>query len=525
MTKLQNTYAPIILFVYNRPDHLLLTLDALYSNELAKQSDLYVYCDAPKRIEHEAGVMEVKKIVRAISGFKSVNITYREKNMGIAVSIVNGVSEILTKNESCIIVEDDIVVSPQFLRFMNDSLAYFKDDMRISTISGYTYPHKILKFPKNYEKDIFFNMRIMPWGWATWANRWTDIRWDSEYYQIIRTDVALRSEFNKMHPSMSTWLINKLNTRSDTWSIQMSFYYMQKNMYSVYPTHSFTNNIGNDKSGSTKQYKPYFIHKKLNQNLNTVFHNFEINPAIDKAFRKAGSYSSKNSAFSFHKDLYAYYATQRDKNGLFSKFVIVLKKIDRKQHLFNVLKRSALFIFKKINLIDKSTSKKPFMTDEEIHFFEKNLRNNNKVFEWGSGYGTLYFSKKTKKYVSIEHDKKWFNKINEEVNIVNTSSPLIELVFVPAEPSYNHITYTWNPEFEGTNQTFKEYIQIFDTYSYPFDVFLIDGRARVECAKKILPRITENAKVFIHDFQRYEELREWYFVIEQVGTLALLKKK
>ena len=84
--------APTILFVYNRPEHTRRTLTALTANPLAIDSDLIIYADGPKRVEHEAPVRDVRELVRSASGFKSIKIVERDTNVGLANSIISGVS-------------------------------------------------------------------------------------------------------------------------------------------------------------------------------------------------------------------------------------------------------------------------------------------------------------------------------------------------------------------------------------------------------------------------------------------------
>ena len=123
--------APIIVFCYNRPEHLEQTLEALSRNELADQSTLYIYCDGPKEgaseeMHHQ--IADVRQVARKCQWSKEVHVVEREENVGLKANIVGAVTEIVNKYGRVITLEDDIVTSTGFLRYMNDALELYKDD-------------------------------------------------------------------------------------------------------------------------------------------------------------------------------------------------------------------------------------------------------------------------------------------------------------------------------------------------------------------------------------------------------------
>ncbi|MDQ3076900.1 MAG: hypothetical protein M3Q63_02505 [bacterium] len=516
------TIAPIALFVYKRKDHLEQTLQALYKNRLVPQTDLYIFSDAPKTADDAQDVKNIRSFIKSITGFKSITIHEQAKNLGVAGSIVSGVTSILSRHSTCIVIEDDIVVSASFLEFMNDALQFYKDDARIATISGYTYPHSIFSIPATYKHDVFLARRVFPWGWATWSDRWNKIPWDNEYYKVIKSDEELRTKLNMLHPQLSQWLIGKLNGVADTWSIQMTLFFLQKNMYTVYPIQSYTNNIGNDGSGSTRQHKPFFVHRKIKGKKKSSLSHIEPDQDIEKEFRAAGLYSNQDTYFSWYKRMCIFYDKHRAKKRFFYHTVELIKKIDRRRYSYRLLRKSVYFVFDIIDAIKRSpVVKKPYMLDSEINLFKHNLKKSDSVLEWGSGNSTLYFSQFVKKYTAIEHQKEWFNKIKKSIGR-NTS-----ILHVPVSAPYTPITgHGWNTDFEGDYEQFKDYILIFDTFKENFDVILIDGRARIECAKYIIPYIDRRTKIFVHDFERYElELQKYYCVEKRSDRMALLRKK
>jgi len=162
--------APIALFVYNRPSHTRQTVEALQRCDLAEESDLIIYSDAPKSVEQTEAVNEVRQYIHQIDGFKTVYIVRRETNLGLAQSIIDGVSSLCEKYGRVIVLEDDLVTSPYFLQFMNDALEIYKDENQVMHISGGTYPIGSMK------EETFFLRAPFCWGWATWDRAWRHFR-------------------------------------------------------------------------------------------------------------------------------------------------------------------------------------------------------------------------------------------------------------------------------------------------------------------------------------------------------------
>ena len=154
--------APIVLFVYNRPEHTRKTVKALQDNDLTDESILYIFSDAAKNDDEVENVEKVREYIRTISGFKQIIIIEREKNYGLANSIISGVTEIVNKYGKIIVLEDDLVTSKYFLSFMNDALEIYKDENKVICIHGYIYPIKS-ELP-----ETFFIKGADCWGWATW---------------------------------------------------------------------------------------------------------------------------------------------------------------------------------------------------------------------------------------------------------------------------------------------------------------------------------------------------------------------
>ena len=239
-----NPSVPIVLFVYNRPWHTRQTVEALRKNELADQSDLIVFSDAPKGIDTDSKVQEVRSYLKTISGFKSVRVVEREENWGLAESIIQGVTEVVNQYGKVIVLEDDIVTSPAFLQFMNQALNFYERQKEVWHISGWSSP-----IATEGLGDVFLWRAMNCWGWATWVDRWQQFEkkpavliehWSAD--EKCRFDLDGSGLFwNQVEANAS----GKINT----WAIFWYATIFQNNGLCLNPAVSYVDNIGHDGSG------------------------------------------------------------------------------------------------------------------------------------------------------------------------------------------------------------------------------------------------------------------------------------
>lgn len=233
--------APVILFAFKRPDELKATFQALKANHLASQSDLFIFVDAPRKEADVAKVAEVHDFLDKVSGFRTIQRDYAKTNIGCADSIIRGVSLVLEKYPSAIIVEDDLITAPNFLDFMNQALVHYRSSKRVYSVAGYTFP-----FPKpaNYNVDAYFVPRHSPWGWATWADRWQSINWDMTDYPEFEQDIWQQKAFMQGGSDLVGMLRSQMEGRADAWDIRFCYNRFKADGLSVYPTTSKVDNIG-----------------------------------------------------------------------------------------------------------------------------------------------------------------------------------------------------------------------------------------------------------------------------------------
>ncbi|GIC77265.1 glycosyltransferase [Moritella sp. F3] len=236
--------APIVLFVYNRPDHTLKTLHALQKNNLAIDSDLFIYSDGAKDSYQKEKVEEVRELICNLSGFKNVTVIKQKENLGLAESIIKGVSKIVDIYGKVIVLEDDIVTNPYFLSFMNKSLSLYEEDLNVWHISGWNYPIK-----NNDTSDSFFWRGMNCWGWATWHNRWT--HFEKKPSEILNSwDKSKISRFNiEGTNNFFSQIESNHNGRLNTWAVFWYSTIFNHNGLCLNPYKSLVENVGNDGSG------------------------------------------------------------------------------------------------------------------------------------------------------------------------------------------------------------------------------------------------------------------------------------
>jgi len=233
--------APICLFTYSRLSETKLTIEALKNNYLASKSDLFIFSDGPRNENVLQKVEEVRQYLKTVKGFKSINIYEAIENKGLASSIISGVSKIIKEHGSAIVVEDDLITSPNFLDFMNNSLNFYKNNNSIFSISGFSVKVEI---PKEYAYDIYFWGRAHSWGWATWVDRWSTIDWEIEDYASFINNRKLQKSFNKCGSDLSKMLISAKTGKVDSWYILFNYNQFKQNRVTVYPILSKVNNNG-----------------------------------------------------------------------------------------------------------------------------------------------------------------------------------------------------------------------------------------------------------------------------------------
>ena len=246
-----STLAPVVLFTYQRPSHLTQTLAALSKNKEASQTPIYIYSDGPKADaspEDLAEIMAVRQLIRQQTWAKQLEIIERKENWGLSKNIVSGVTEVMEKHGRAIILENDIVVSPYFLQYMNQALDLYQDVEEVMHIGGFLYPLNLKE--KDLGTSFFYNVNSC-WGWASWQRAW-------KYYQDDTANILAQINENYdpftfnggQKDSFYKQLKKNISGELDNWDCHWHASIFLQNGLALHPYQSLVKNIGLDGSGT-----------------------------------------------------------------------------------------------------------------------------------------------------------------------------------------------------------------------------------------------------------------------------------
>jgi hypothetical protein len=274
-----NTLAPIVLFVYNRLEHTYKTVEALKKNKLSKDSELFIYSDGAKNKNLITTVDEVRKYIDKIDGFKKITIIKREKNWGLDPSVIDGVTTIINKYGKIIVLEDDIITSPYFLKFINEALDFYEEKYKVWHISGWNYPIEY-----NDLEDVFlYRLMNCSGGWATWKNRWK--YFESNLSESVKSfSLSDKKRFRLKYGYF--WKQVQINLKGDdnNWDIRWYSTIFKQNGLCLNPSQTFVRNIGFDGSGihCGKNDIYHSDNLCLNQKINFTSNMIENNLALKR---------------------------------------------------------------------------------------------------------------------------------------------------------------------------------------------------------------------------------------------------
>lgn len=250
--------APIALFVYNRPQHTLQTLESLKQNKLASESRLYIFSDGAKTSHDEEKVAEVRRIINQAGGFLSVEVIERTENAGLANSIIAGVTKLVNEYGHVIVFEDDMICSPYTLNYFNDALNHYREIEKVMHIGSYMFPIKTEGLP-----ETFFFRAATSWGWATWDRAWKHFEPNIDILSV-QFDEQKKAAFS-IDRTMNYWKqMQEFKTgKNNSWAIRWYASIFLMNGLTLNPSRSLVRNIGHDGSG---------VHSGIND-----IYNVEIN--------------------------------------------------------------------------------------------------------------------------------------------------------------------------------------------------------------------------------------------------------
>lgn len=287
-------YAPIALFTYSRADHTQIAVESLLKNKEAIHSELYVFSDGPKTESKREAVEENRKYIHSIKGFKRIHIIENETNKGLSNSLIDGITRLCNEYGRVIVIEDDLIVSPYFLQYMNDGLEKYKENHKISAISAFLNPIDC------ETPGTFFLRYFACWGWATWKRSWDlfnpdartllkQIRWKIKGFNI-----------DNSHNFYGMLYCHKVGL-VDSWAVRFYATSYLANKLVLYPPYTMTLQNGIDGSGThSGNNDAPFINMKLSKSP-VILHDIAIeeNKFMYKAYARFYNRNKQDNFFIF----------------------------------------------------------------------------------------------------------------------------------------------------------------------------------------------------------------------------------
>lgn len=273
-------FVPVVVFTYNRKDHTEKILTALSNCEEIKDTEVYVYSDAPQNEKAVEAVNEVREFLDGFNKIPHMTIIKQPVNKGCNASIKDGITEMIKKQGKIIVVEDDIYVCNSFLKYMNAALNYYEENPQVFSVTGYNPVSGV----SNNSFDTFLGERYSCWGWGTWQSRWEKVNWND-----VETAKNIDSKRFKMNSLdlYNTFLASKKgNNCKITWDVLVYYYMFSCNMRTVYPIKSHSDNIGLDGSGERSSNDTKYVNSNFNVDYLSNGYNFSDTELTKSSYSK-----------------------------------------------------------------------------------------------------------------------------------------------------------------------------------------------------------------------------------------------
>ena len=261
--------APIVLFCYKRIKTLKKTITSLQRNVLSRYSDLFIYSDVWKNEDDKQQVEVVREYLKTISGFKSVTIIELTEKKTLRETIIAGVTEVVKKHEKIIVLEDDLLLSPFFLNYMNEGLNFYKENMQVYCINGFSYLDASNGLP--IKEDVYFNYLNSSHGWATWSNRWNKNIGDIQYYIDELKDDKNIKRFNRGGLDLSPMLQLQIDNKIDAWDILWAYTISKNDGVCVNASRSYVCHLDDEPGTHIKTNMDYLTKDVLLAHNNIIF--------------------------------------------------------------------------------------------------------------------------------------------------------------------------------------------------------------------------------------------------------------
>ena len=286
-------FAPILLFVYNRPSHTRRCIESVLKNSLASESHLFIYADGAKDESQQEAVNEVRSYIRSIQGFKQVTLIERNENWGLARNIIDGVTTQVNRYGKVIVLEDDLIVAPYFLQFMNDALETYKDEPKVGHIQACDFTQDPTL------PETFLIKWTGSWGWGTWDRAWKHFNPNGKELlkKLEERKLTYTFDFNGKY-GFTRMLRRQIEGKNNSWAIRWNASLFLEDILSLNVGRSLVQNEGFDGTGTNcgggGLYSSNLHLNKLNViRINPIEENQEARKAFMRYYGRTNSFWAK----------------------------------------------------------------------------------------------------------------------------------------------------------------------------------------------------------------------------------------
>lgn len=224
---------PVILFAYNRPEHLRQTLDCLRVNQIPL---IYAFSDGSRTPDKASDVAQVRDMLRDIEWCEVV-LCERETNLGLGRSILAGVTEVMGNHNAAIIFEDDLICVPGTYAYLCTALDQYQNDDRVMSVTGWTHPRVT---PSGVTDLPYFDGRAECWVWGTWTRTWQGMDIDA------KTLIGKCKDQGVDIYRYGADLVNMAETelQQNIWAVRLLYLHILRKGLCLRPPWSMVENIG-----------------------------------------------------------------------------------------------------------------------------------------------------------------------------------------------------------------------------------------------------------------------------------------
>ncbi|MBI3583572.1 MAG: glycosyltransferase family 2 protein [Nitrospinae bacterium] len=283
---------PILFLIFNRP----VTTQRVFAEiRKAMPKKLFISSDGPrenKQGEHEK-CQAVRDIIKQVDWDCQVFTNFRDKNLGCKAAVSSGIEWFFENVEEGIILEDDTLPHPTFFRFCEELLERYRDDERISIISGDNFQFGRRRTSYSY----YFSRYHHIWGWASWRRFWKHYDVDMKLWTEIRDGGWLNDLLGGNKESVDFWMRafeDVYQGRVDTWDYQLVFAAWVQGCLSIISNTNLVSNIGYGSDATRTTGESKFANMKTEPATFPILHSpYIIRDSVADGITEKDQFTSK----------------------------------------------------------------------------------------------------------------------------------------------------------------------------------------------------------------------------------------